>query len=88
MLVGVIGLTKRLLSGYVILTTGEHALGSWCSIRSWELSVGEHAATVVEPLLLLLGTLLEEYFPEHILFFLVGVVIFDVIIMRLIKNTI
>jgi hypothetical protein len=47
-----------------------------------------HLTAVVEPLLLLLGTLFEEHLSQHILLFLMRIVVFYIIIMWLVKYTI
>lgn len=48
----------------------------------------EHLGSTVEPLLFFLGALFEEHLPQNVLFFLVRIIVFDVIIMRLIENTV
>jgi hypothetical protein len=47
-----------------------------------------HLTAVVEPLLLLLGTLFEEHLSQHIFLLLVRIVVFYIIIMRLVKYAI
>ena len=54
-------------------------------MASWKSTIRVHCAAVVQPLLLLLGALLEEYLPEHIFFLLVRVIVFDIVIMWLIE---
>lgn len=80
MLVGVIGLAEGLLP--------RHLVGRAVHVGSLELGIGVDVAAVVEALLLFFGALLEENFAEHVFFLLVGVVILDVIIVRLIKNAV
>ena len=87
MLIGVIGLTKGLLPSHIILTC-EDALRPWSSVGRGEVAIIiiEHGATIVKPLLFLLGAFFKEYLAENILLLLVGVVILHIVIMWLVEH--
>jgi len=85
MLVGVIGLTECLLACHFTWACIHVPIWSRSSLSSWKSTIRVHCTAVVQPLLLLLGALLEEYLPEHILFLLVRVIVFDIVVMRLIE---
>lgn len=75
MLVWIVCLTESLLPGRIILTryhpSRGQALSGSSHARSSELSVlASHRAAVVNPLLFLLGTLLEEDFAQDVFLFL------------------
>jgi hypothetical protein len=88
MLVGVIGLAESLLSGHLILVSTEYTLRSWSPCARELRAIGEHSASVVQSFFFLLGTLFEEDFPQNILLLFVRVIVFNVVIMRLIKNAV
>ena len=86
MLVRIVGLTKSLLPSH-LARTSVHAIWSWSSLARI-LSVGKHRAAIEQPLFFLLGTLFEEYLPQHILLLLVRVIILHVVVVGLVKDTI
>lgn len=88
MLVRVIGLTECLLACHLTWACIHVPIWSRSSLTSWKSTIRVHRAAVVQPLLLLLGALLEEYLPEHILFLLVRVIVLDIVVMRLIEHAV
>jgi hypothetical protein len=57
-----------------------------CAEGSWVLEYLTLAS--VESLLLFLGALLEEDFPQDILFLLVRIIVLNIIVMRLVEHTV
>lgn len=78
-LVGVVGLVYGLLPGYL----------GW-SRHMVNLVVGseEVGRAVVNPAFLLLRAFLEKRLAQHILLFLMGVVVLDVVVVRLVEHAV
>ena len=85
MFVWVVSLTERLLPRH--FTAPKHPRVPSSPNRS-KRAVRKDLRPAVQAFLFFLGTLLEEDFPEHVLFLLMSIVILDIIIVRLVEHTI
>ena len=64
------------------------AVRSWGSWTSRESSVGIHRAAIIKSFFLFFSTLFEKYFSKDIFFLLVRVVVFHIVVMWLVEDTI
>ena len=85
MLIRVVSLAKCLLPSH--LTVSEHSGSPTCSNRS-KRAVRKDLRPAIQAFLFFLGTLLEEDLPEDVLFFLVRVVVLDIIVVGLIEHAV
>jgi hypothetical protein len=87
MLVWVVGLAESLLPCN-FARSGVH-VSTWSRCTSCtKLSVWINMVSIVKALFFFFGTLLEKHFSQYVLLFLMGIIIFDVIIVRLIKDAV
>jgi len=87
MLIGVICLAVGLLSLHLVSKDSTRWL---VGALNAQLSI-EHvccAIAVIKPLFFFFGALFKEYFPQHILFLFVGVIVADIIIVWLVEDRI
>ena len=92
-LVRVVRLAQRLLARRFVRTSKHGALR-----HAWACSAGSsgsklavltrHGASVVDSLLLFLGTFLEEDLAQHVFLLLVRVIIFDVVVVWLVEHAV
>ena len=85
MLIWVVSLAKCLLPSH--LTVSKHSRSPTCSNWS-KRAVRKDLRATVQAFLFFLGTLFEENFPEHVLLLLMSIVILDIVVVRLVENTI
>ena len=92
-LVWVVGLAQCLLARRFV-RTGKHGALRHAWARSADASgsklavLARHRASVIDSLLLFLGTFLEEDLAQHVLLLLVRVIIFDVVVVWLVEHAV
>lgn len=92
-LVRVVRLAQRLLARRLVRTGKHcvlwHARARRANTARTKLAIlPRHRASIVDPLLLLLGAFFEEDLPQHVLLLLVRVVIFDIVVVWLVEHAV
>lgn len=87
MLVRVVGLAQSLLASNLILAK-EASLSRRTSVDAEREITLVHVGPAEKSFLFLFGAFFEENFPQDIFFFLVRIVVFHIVVVRLVENTV